>query len=123
MAAAAVAASSPIAGTWTATLHDLPAIKMTVEDSGGKLRGSIIFYFLMQENGVWKVAGDAEPTAMMNPRLEGKTFSFEVPHAKKHGSTDPADQEIITMHFHLTGANEGVFRNGKNGPELKLTRH
>ena len=118
----AAAADSPIVGTWTANVHDLPAVKMMVKQSGGKLSGSIIFYFLIKENGVWRQKGDAPPTEMMNPRLDGDTFSFEVPHAKKHGSTDPADQEIKTMHFHLTAPNEGVFREADNGSDVKLYR-
>jgi len=121
VAASALAADSPIAGTWTAKMHDLPAIKMTVKDSGGKLSGNIIFYLLMLENGTWKVKGDAT-TDMIEPRLEGRTFIFAVRHAKKHGSTDPADQEIKTFRLQLTGPNEAVFKNADNGQDLKLTR-
>src|SRR5271166_3687452 len=95
IAASAASAESPIAGTWTAQLHNQPAIKLTVNDTGGMLSGNIIFYFLALEDGAWKVKGDAH-VDLINPRLEGKTFVFEVPHAKKHGSTDPADQEIKT---------------------------
>ena len=115
------AADSPIAGTWTASMHGLPAIKMTVKDSGGKLSGNIIFYMLMLENGAWKVKGDAA-TEMIDPHLEGQTFVFQVPHARKHGSTDPADQEIKTFRLQLTGPNEAVFKNADNGQDLKLTR-
>jgi hypothetical protein len=115
------AADSPIAGTWTAQMHGLPAIKMTVKDRGGKLSGNIIFYFLMLENGTWKVKGNAA-TEMIEPRLQGNTLVFEVPHAKKHGSTDPADQEIKAFRLHLTGPNEAVFKNADNGQDLKLTR-
>ena len=114
-------ADSPIAGTWTATMHGLPAIKMTVRSSGGKLSGNIIFYMLMLENGAWNVNGE-DATEMINPRMEGQTFVFEVPHAKKHGSTDPADQEIKTFRLQLVGANEAVFKNAANGQDLKLTR-
>jgi hypothetical protein len=121
VAASALAADSPIAGTWTAKMHDLPAIKMTVKDSGGKLSGNIIFYLLMLENGTWKVKGDAT-TDMIEPRLEGRTFIFAVRHAKKHRSTDPADQEIKTFRLQLTGPNEAVFKNADNGQDLKLTR-
>jgi hypothetical protein len=120
-AATVCAAESPIVGTWTAKMHDLPAIKMTVTESGGKLSGNIIFYFLMFEDGVWKAKGD-DVTEMIDPHLEGKTFVFKVPHAKRHGSTDPADQEIKTFRLYLTGPNEAVFKNADNGQDLKLTR-
>ena len=114
-------ADFPMVGTWTATMHNLPAIKMTVRNNGGRISGNIIFYMLMLENGAWKVKGD-DTTDMINPRMEGRTFVFEVPHAKKHGSTNPEDQEIKTFRLQLTGPNEAVFKNADNGKDLKLTR-
>jgi len=121
MAAAAAAPDSPIAGTWTAQLHNQPCIKLTVNDHGGKLSGNIIFYLLMLEGGSWKVKGDTH-VDLINPRLEGKEFVFEVPHAKKHGSTDPADQEIKTFRMQLTGKNEAVFKNAAEGSDLIIRR-
>jgi hypothetical protein len=121
MAVPAAASDSAIAGTWTARLHDQPCIKLTVNDKDGKLSGNIIFYLLMLENGSWKVKG-ADPVDLINPRLEDKTFVFEVPHAKKHGSTDPADQEIKTFRMHLTGKNEAVFKNAADGGDLTVRR-
>jgi|HubBroStandDraft_4_1064222.scaffolds.fasta_scaffold343648_2 hypothetical protein len=117
----AAASDSPIAGVWTATLHDQPCIKLTVIDNGGKLSGSIIFYMLMLEDGSWRVKGDAA-VDLINPRLEGQTFVFEVPHAKKHGSTDPADQEIKAFRLELTGKNEAVFKNATEAGDLTLRR-
>ena len=121
MAVSAVTSDSPTAGTWTAQLHDQPCIKLTVNDQGGKLSGDIIFYFLALEDGAWKVKGDAH-VDLINPRLDGKTFVFEVPHAKKHGSTDPADQEIKTFRMQLTGKNEAVFKNAADGGDLIVRR-
>jgi hypothetical protein len=116
------ASDSAIAGIWTAELHDKPAIKLTVNDDGGKLSGNIIFYFLMLENGSWKVK-DGTPTDLIHPRLEGKTFVFDVPHAKKHGSTNPADQEIKTFRMQLTGKDQAVFKNAADdGSDLILKR-
>ena len=116
------ASDSPIAGIWTAELHDKPAIKLTVNDDGGKLSGNIIFYFLMLENGSWKVK-DGTAINLIDPRLEGKTFEFAVPHAKKHGSTEPADQEIKTFRMQLTGKNQAVFKNAADdGGDLILKR-
>ena len=120
-AAIVYAAESPVAGTWTGKMHDLPGIKMTVNDSRGKLTGNIVFYFLMFENGTWKVKGETN-VQMIEPHLEGNALVFAVPHAKKHGSTDPKDQEIKTFRLQLTGPNEAVFKNADNGQDLKLTR-
>ena len=83
---------------------------LCAKDDGGKLSGNIIFYFLMLEDGSWKVK-DGTPTDLIHPRLEGKTLVFDVPHAKKHGSTEPADQEIKTFRMQLTGQNQAVFKH------------
>lgn len=122
IAAPAAGAESPIAGTWTGQLHNQPCIKLTVDDRDGRLSGNITFYLLMLEDGAWKVKGDAHMD-LINPRLEGRTFVFEVPHAKKHGSTDPADQEIKTFRMQLTGKNEAVFKNAGNDGDLTVRRN
>lgn len=120
--APAAATDSPIAGTWTARLHDQPCITLTVNDNDGKLSGNIIFYLLVLENGSWTVKGDAH-VELINPRLDGKTLVFEVPHAKKHGSTDPADQEIKTFRMRLIGKDEAIFRDAADGGDLTLRRN
>jgi hypothetical protein len=120
MAAPAAASDSPIAGTWTAQLHNQPCIKLTVNDHGGKQSGNITFYLLILEDGAWKVKG-ADAVDLIYPRLEGKEFVFDVIHAKKHGSTDPEDQEIKTFRMQLTGKNEAVFKNAPGG-DLILKR-
>jgi hypothetical protein len=112
---------SPVAGVWTAELNEKPFIKLTVNDNSGKLSGNIVFYMFVQENGNWNVKGD-DPVCLINPRLEGRIFVFEVVHAKKHGSVDPADQEIKTFRMQLTGKDRGVFKGGANGDDIVLTR-
>jgi len=120
-AARLYADDSSIVGTWTATMHGLPAIRMTVSLSNGKLSGDIIFYLLRLDNGAWKVNGE-DATEMIKPRMEGQTFVFEVLHAKRHGSRDPAEQEIKTFRLQLVGPDEAVFKNADGGQDLKLTR-
>lgn len=113
--------SSRVAGVWTATLHDQPCIRLTVHDDNGKLSGKIIFYLLMLENGSWQVKGD-DQVDLIHPRIEANTLVFEVVHAKKHGSTDPADQELKAFRMELIGENTAVFRNAIEGKDLFLTR-
>ena len=116
-----LANDSPVVGVWTAEMHEKPAIKLTVNEKDGKLSGNIIFYMLMLENGTWQVKGD-DPTCLINPRVEGNAFVFEVVHAKHHGSIDPAELEIKTFRMELTGKNQGAFRNALDGKDLILTR-
>jgi hypothetical protein len=49
-------------------------------------------------------------------------FVFEVVHAKKNGSADPADQNLQTFRMELAGKNKGVFRNAIEGQDLILNR-
>lgn len=117
----AKADTQQIAGVWRATLHDQPCILINVHDSEGKLSGTIIFYLLKLENGSWHVA-TADPIPLIHPRIEGNYFVFEVVHAKKQGSTDPADQELKTFRMELAGSNKGIFHNAIEGQDLTLQR-
>lgn len=120
-AMATVAADPPIVGVWTAQVHELPAIRLTVKNHSGKLSGNIIFYFLQMENGSWKNKGGV-PTELINPHMEGRVFVFQVPHSKRHGSADPADQEIKTFRLDVVSSNEAVFHNAVGGQDLRLRR-
>jgi len=110
-----------VAGVWRATLHDLPCIELTVHDDQGNLSGTIVFDLLVLENGAWHVRS-ADRVDLIHPRIEGNYFVFEVVHAKKHNSADPADQELKTFCMELAGSNKGIFRNAIEGQDLTLQR-
>lgn len=110
-----------IVGVWRATIHNQPCIRLTIHDDHGKLSGNIIFYLLVLENGAWHVKGN-DSVPLIHPRIEGNNFVFEVVHAKKHGSTDPADQELKTFRMELAGKDRGFFRNAVGGQDLMLIR-
>jgi hypothetical protein len=112
---------SQMVGVWRATLHDQPCILMNVHNSQGKLSGDIIFYLLKLENGSWHATG-SDPIALIHPRIEGNMFVFEVVHAKKNGSVDPADQNLQTFRMEVAGKNKGIFRNAIEGQDLILNR-
>lgn len=120
-AISAKADTQQIAGVWRATMHDQPCILMNVHDNQGKLSGDIIFYLLKLENGAWHATG-SDPIPLIHPRIEGDYFVFEVVHLKKHGSTDPADQELQTFRMKLTGDNKGVFHDAMENQDLILQR-
>lgn len=90
-------------------------------DSQGKLSGDIIFYLLKLENGSWHATG-SDPIPLVHPRIEGNYFVFEVVHANKSGSVDPADQNLQTFRMELAGNNKGYFRNAMEGQDLTLDR-
>ncbi len=121
IATASLAATSPAVGTWTAKTHDLPIIRMVIKQSGGKLSGVIDFYFQQQQNGVWKVTSNDRVT-ILEPQFAGDTLTFKVPHAKRHGSTDPADQEIKVFTLRVQGKDAAELRDTKTGMAMTLQR-
>ncbi|MDP8979720.1 MAG: hypothetical protein M3O35_03905 [Acidobacteriota bacterium] len=118
-------AKSPFAGTWEGSMHDQPALKLTIEDTAGKLTGTMVFYFQQRgEDGRFHVVpnGDAAG-AIISPQVEGKILTFEVHHHKKHGGTELGPN--IKYNVELTGANEARLRqagDAKAGEGLKLIR-
>lgn len=76
------AASSPIDGTGEEKTNDLPVVELILRDDGGKVNGSIGFYFQSREpNGPWQV-GEKTELPLLSPKLEGKLFAFETIHHK-----------------------------------------
>ncbi len=120
-----VFAKSPFAGAWEGSMHDQPALKLTIEDANGKLTGTMVFYFQQRgEDGKFHVVpnGDAAG-AIISPQVEGKILTFEVHHHKKHGGAELGPN--IKYNVELTGANEARLRqvgDAKAGEGLKLIR-
>jgi len=81
--ATAVPASCPFIGTWEGQLNDLPGVTLTVEEAGGTLRGTMVFYFQKRAdaNSRWHVTGESR-VPLLAPRMEGNTLTFEVQHHK-----------------------------------------
>ena len=115
------AENSQMAGVWRASMHDQPCILMNVHDNQGQLSGNIIFYLLKLENGSWHATG-SDPIPLIHPRIEGNYFVFEVVHAKKNGSTDPADRHLQTFRMGLEGNDKGLFSNALEGQDLIMHR-
>src|SRR6185369_15738540 len=55
--ALATSGRSPFAGTWSAKINDLPGVDLMIEEAGGKIGGTVTFYFQTRgEDGKWHVA-------------------------------------------------------------------
>jgi hypothetical protein len=126
MAVPAAPADSPIAGTWRGNMYDLPAIVLTVKDDGGKLSGTIIFYFLHRntEHDPWQVdTKHSIPMSLIDPKFDGKTISFQVSHKEAHPPRTLNDPPS-SFQMRLTGTGEGEFRNltEKQSPAVKMVR-
>ncbi|MGA2039739.1 MAG: hypothetical protein ABSH42_10715 [Bryobacteraceae bacterium] len=123
-----VHANSPFTGTWEGKLNDLPAIGLKIDDSGGKIGGTIVFYFQERPdaNSRWRVTAEY-PVPLLMPRVEGKTLTFEVLHHKCHDCAELGPNAKFRVE--VAGPDELRLwklddrQTGKDpGPGAKLTR-
>ena len=126
LASPALAAESPVAGTWLGKFHDLPAVVLTVKDEGGKLSGTILFYFQHRdtERDPWQVdTTHSKPLPLIDPKFDGTTLLFQVSHKEAHPPRTLNDPPS-SFQLRLTGKGEGELRNltEKQGPALKMIR-
>jgi hypothetical protein len=126
LAVPAATADSPIAGTWRGRMYDLPAVVLTVRDDGGKLSGSILFYFLHRntEHDPWQVDTEHSiPLPLIDPKFDGKTLSFQVSHKEAHPPRTLNDPPS-SFQMRLTGRGEAEFLNlsEKQVHGLKMVR-
>ena len=117
---------SPIVGTWRGRMYDLPAVELTVKYDGGKLSGTILFYFLHRntEQDPWQVdTKHSIPLPLINPRFDGKTIFFQVSHKGAHPPGTLNDPPSF-FRMRLTGKNEAELLNltETQGPGLKMVR-
>ena len=126
LASAAAAASSPFAGTWDGKVNDLPSVELTVRDDGGKISGSIAFYFQTRgDDGKWHL-GEKTTLPLLSPEIKRQVLTFETIHHKKHGGPELGPNNKYRVDF--VGTNEARLKilkdqsQGDESPGLKLTR-
>src|SRR3954452_10678187 len=73
-------AASPVAGTWEGKTNDLPSVELTIRDEGGRLNGTIAFYFQTRtDDGKWRLGPKSEGP-LLSPKLNGNILTFETTH-------------------------------------------
>jgi biopolymer transport protein ExbD len=105
-------ADSPIAGTWLGRIHDLPAIRLTLQETNGKLSGSIVFYMIRNDgSGYYEDSQSAgSPTELSNAKFDGETLTFEMSHRDAHPPRTLNDTEPVRFEMKLVGNNEGQLK-------------
>ncbi|HUI74319.1 MAG TPA: hypothetical protein VLX32_05205 [Candidatus Acidoferrum sp.] len=119
-------ADSSLAGIWQGRMNDLPAVDLQLDDVGGKLAGTIVFYFQDRSgpNGHWRASADP-PLPVRAPHLIGNTLTFEVEHRKCHACSET--DHNVRFRLNITGPDEARLWNldGENpnsDPGLQLVR-
>jgi hypothetical protein len=122
----ASAAGSPLAGTWRGNINNLPAVTLTVRESGGRVMGTILFYFFHRstESGPWEVdKTHSKPLPLLDPKFDGATLTFKVSHKEAHPPHTLNDPPS-SFQMRLTGKGLADLENltEKPGPPLKMIR-
>jgi hypothetical protein len=117
---------SQFAGTWEGKMNDQPAVQITLTTDGGKVGGTIIFYFQrLGKDGKWHVEGDNRAQPLIGPQVDGNILTFEVLHHKTHGSSELGPNKKFRLE--VTAEDEARLREAGDptdvqGHGLKLTR-
>jgi hypothetical protein len=120
----AAAEKSGFVGTWHGSMiNGLPAIDLTLEESGGEIQGSVTFYLQIRgDDGQWRVKGK-HSLPLLVPKVKGRILEFEVIHHKSHGSSELGPNAPFRME--LKGSDSAILHKTDEpitGPGLKLTR-
>ena len=125
---AAAHANSSFAGTWEGKLNDHPGIDLKIDEAGGKISGTVVFY--VQERGEpdspLRITAE-DPVPLLLPRVEAKTLTFEVQPRTYQEGAEPGPK--VKFRVDVAGTDELRLwklddrETGKDpGPGLKLTR-
>lgn len=114
---------SEFVGTWHGSMNGLPAIDLTLEESGGEIQGSVMFYLHIRgDDGQWRVKGK-HSLPLLVPKVKGGSLEFEVIHHKRHGSSELGPNAKFRVE--LKSKDSAVLHKIDEpitGPGLKLTR-
>lgn len=118
------AAQSGISGNWAGTVNGLPAVLLTLNESGARVGGTITFYFQQKgADGKWHL-GEPYTGPLLVPEMRGKLLYFEVAHHTEHGGAEPGPNKKYYVEF--TGEDEARMREvtspDRPGTGLPLTR-
>ena len=126
LAPSALAAESPVAGTWRGKFYDLPAVVLTVRNDGGKLSGTILFYLLHRntEHDPWQVdLTHSKALPLLDPKFDGKTLFFQVSHKEAHPPRTLNDQpSSFQLRLGAKGEAELWNMTEERSPAVKMVR-
>jgi beta-lactamase regulating signal transducer with metallopeptidase domain len=123
--AARVLDQSSFAGTWEGKMQNLPGVELKLDETGGKVTGTVAFYLLGRSkvNESLHESGKQYSAPLLVPHMDGKILTFEVQRKKCEGCTELTPNAKFRME--LTGPNEARLWNlteNSKGAGLELVR-
>lgn len=116
---------SSFAGTWEGKMQNLPGLDLKIDETGGNISGTAVFYLLGRSkvNEPWHESGKKYSAPLLVPHVDGKVLTFEVQRKKCDGCTELTPNAKFRME--LTGPNEARLWNlteNSKGAGLELVR-
>lgn len=65
-------------GVWQGTLDGQPSVTLTLAQDTGQLSGTLVLNIIKKEESGQAHVAAVEPHALVNPRVDGNTLSFDV---------------------------------------------
>jgi hypothetical protein len=127
-ATSTVPPTASLDGTWEGKMNGLPAIELKIDNSSGKVSGTMLFYFQQRTDPSepWHATG-GKPAPLLLPHVEGNILTFELQHHKCHNCAELGPNQKFRVE--LKEPNEARLWMWENqdapkdpGPGLKLDR-
>jgi hypothetical protein len=119
----AIGESSPaVLGKWQGDRHGLPWVTLNVtREKNGGLSGTAVFFILdrSEDHAPAKILGKQE-VQLVNPKLEGNVFSFQISNQQGQVTMNPSSGETLAFHMTLNSDSEGLLRS--DNPETPGVR-
>lgn len=113
------------AGMWKGSMNNLPAIDLTILQSGSKVGGNVVFYFQKRADvkSPWHATPD-KAIPLLKPHVDSKVLTFEAEHHVCDGCKELGPNVFFRME--LTGADEASLTRFQEhypaSPPMKLLR-
>lgn len=121
--AARISDQSSFAGTWEGKMQNLPGLDLKIDETGGDISGTAVFYLLGRSkvNEPWHESRQKYTASLLVPHVDGKVLTFEV---QRHNCADCTElTPNAKFRMQLTGPNEARLWNlteNSKGPGLEL---
>ena len=75
--------SAPV-GVWNGEMYGVRAVTLELQQQGGKLHGTILFYLIRHNDGKPPRSAPGTPEPLIDPTFDGKVLAFKVSHKNAH---------------------------------------
>ena len=102
-----------VLGKWQGDKRGLPWVMLNVSsEKNGGLSGTAVFFILdrSEDQAPAKILGKQE-MQLVNPKLEGNVFSFQISNQQGQVTMNPSSGETLVFHMTLNSDSEGLLES------------